>query len=34
MTEPLLALRELRVEYLTPTGPVRAVDDVSFEIGR
>ena len=34
MTEPLLSITDLRVEYLTPTGPVRAVDDVSLEIGR
>jgi peptide/nickel transport system ATP-binding protein len=29
---PLLDIRNLCVEYLTPQGPVRAVDDVSFAI--
>ena len=29
---PLLDIRSLKVEYLTPRGPVRAVDDVSFAI--
>jgi peptide/nickel transport system ATP-binding protein len=29
---PLLDVRRLKVEYLTPRGPVRAVDDVSFTL--
>ncbi len=29
---PLLDIRHLKVEYLTPRGPVRAVDDVSFTV--
>ncbi|HWV24647.1 MAG TPA: ATP-binding cassette domain-containing protein, partial [Thermomicrobiales bacterium] len=30
--EALLEIRDLRVEYLSPRGPVRAVDGVSFSI--
>ncbi len=30
---PLLELRNLYVEYLTPTGPAQAVNNVSFSIG-
>jgi len=29
---PILSVRNLTVEYLTPTGSVRAVDDVSFDV--
>lgn len=32
MPEPLLSVRNLRVEYLTRNGPVRAVDNVSFDV--
>ncbi|HEY6722476.1 MAG TPA: ABC transporter ATP-binding protein [Polyangiaceae bacterium] len=32
MPEPLLSVKNLRVEYLTPSGPIRAVDDVSFDV--
>src|SRR5438045_8272263 len=32
LTEPLLDIRDLYVEYLSPRGPVRAVDGVSFQI--
>jgi peptide/nickel transport system ATP-binding protein len=31
---PLLEVRELTVEYTTAAGPVRAVDGVSFSVGR
>ncbi len=33
-TDPILSVRRLRVWYGTERGPVRAVDDVSFEIHR
>jgi oligopeptide/dipeptide ABC transporter ATP-binding protein len=33
MTEPLLSIRHLRVYYGTSGSPVRAVDDVSLDIG-
>jgi peptide/nickel transport system ATP-binding protein len=32
--QPLLDIRALKVEYLTPRGPVHAVDNVSFAIRR
>jgi peptide/nickel transport system ATP-binding protein len=31
-SQPLLDVRNLQVEYLSPGGPVRAVNDVSFQI--
>jgi len=34
MAEPLLSVRGLCVDYVTPAGPVRAVDRVSLEVGR
>ena len=32
MTEPLLSIRNLRVDYVTESGPVRAIDDVSLDL--
>jgi len=32
MGAPLLEVRNLQVEYMSPRGPVRAVDDVSFDV--
>lgn len=32
MGDPLLSVRDLRVEYVTPTGSVVAVQDVSFDV--
>ncbi len=34
MTEPLLSIRDLCVDYITDRGPVRALDGISLEIGR
>ncbi len=34
MTPPLLAVRNLSVAFATPTGPLRALDGVSFNLGR
>jgi peptide/nickel transport system ATP-binding protein len=34
MSEPLLSVRDLRVDYVTATGAVRAIDRVSFDLGR
>ncbi len=34
MSEPVLAVRDLRVEYATPTGAAQAVGGVSFELDR
>lgn len=34
MPEPILTVRDLCVDYITDRGPVRAIDHVSFEIGR
>jgi peptide/nickel transport system ATP-binding protein len=32
MTEPLLSVRDLRIDYVTDQGPIRAVDRVSFDV--
>ncbi len=32
MSEPILRVRDLRVEYETPSGPAQAVEDVSFDL--
>lgn len=32
MSEPVLRVRHLSVDYVTPAGPVRAVDDISFDV--
>jgi len=34
MSEPLLSIRDLSVDYVTDTGPVRAVDRVSLAVAR
>jgi peptide/nickel transport system ATP-binding protein len=34
MTEPVLSVRELRVEFVTRRGALKAIDGMSFEIGR
>lgn len=34
MTEPVLTVRDLCVDYITGRGPVRAIDRVSFDVGR
>ncbi len=34
MSAPLLSVRDLRVDYVTDRGPVRALDNVSLELGR
>lgn len=33
MPEPILEVRDIRVEYASPDGPARAVDGVSFAVG-
>ncbi|BAT60655.1 oligopeptide transport ATP-binding protein OppD [Variibacter gotjawalensis] len=33
MSEPVLSVRNLRVEFPTRRGPLRAIDDASFDIG-
>jgi peptide/nickel transport system ATP-binding protein len=32
MSEPILSIRDLRVDYVTDRGPVRAIDGVSLEV--
>jgi peptide/nickel transport system ATP-binding protein len=34
MTEPVLSVRDLRVEFVTRRGALKAIDGMSFEIGR
>src|SRR4051794_41585337 len=34
MTEPVLSVRDLKVEFVTRRGALKALDGVSFEIGR
>jgi len=34
MTEPILSIRNLSVDYVTDSGPVRAIDDVSLDVGK
>ncbi|MHB2029212.1 MAG: ABC transporter ATP-binding protein [Acidimicrobiales bacterium] len=34
MSQPILQVRDLRVEYVTPTGPARAVHGVSFDLAQ
>jgi peptide/nickel transport system ATP-binding protein len=34
MTEPVLSVRDLRVEFVTRRGALKAIDGVSFDIGR
>lgn len=34
MTEPVLSIRNLCVDYVTDRGPVRAIDDVSLDVGK
>ena len=33
MSEPVLRVEDLTVEFMSPGGPLRAVDEVSFELG-
>lgn len=33
MTEPILSIRDLTVDYITPRGAVRAVDRISLDLG-